>query len=83
MVVATSGIQGSDGSERGMVHDGRLQFSRLSVWSDDSCRVIFYFTSMLLRLLVVVYAHEEYVACVVVYLRGIFLSFYLVDGSVG
>ena len=38
---------------------------------------------MLLRLLVVVYAHEEYVAGVVGYLHGIFLALNLVDGSVG
>ena len=36
---------------------------------------------MLLRLLVVVDAHEEYVAGVVGYLRGIFLALDLVDGS--
>ena len=38
---------------------------------------------MLLRLLVVVDAHEENVAGVFGYLRGIFFAFYLVDGSVG
>ena len=38
---------------------------------------------MLLRLLVVVDAHEEDVAGVVGYLRGIFLTLDLVDGSVG
>ena len=38
---------------------------------------------MLLRLLVVVDAHEEEVAGVVGYLRGIFLTLDLVDGSVG
>ena len=43
----------------------------------------FYLARMLLRLLVVVDAHEEYVAGVVGYLRGIFLALYLVDGSVG
>ena len=36
---------------------------------------------MLLRLLVVVYAYEEYVAGVVGYLRRIFLALDLVDGS--
>ena len=38
---------------------------------------------MLLRLLVVVDAHEENVAGVFGYLRGIFLALDLVDGSVG
>ena len=38
---------------------------------------------MLLRLLVVVDAHEEDIACVVGYLSGIFLALDLVDGSVG
>ena len=38
---------------------------------------------MLLRLLVIVDAHEENVAGVVGYLRGIFLALDLVDGSVG
>ena len=38
---------------------------------------------MLLRLLVVVDAHEEDVAGVVVYLFGIILALNLVDGSVG
>ena len=38
---------------------------------------------MLLRLFVVVDAHEEYVAGVVGYLCGIFLALDLVDGSVG
>ena len=38
---------------------------------------------MLLRLLVIVDAHEENVASVVGYLCGIFLALYLVDGSVG
>ena len=38
---------------------------------------------MLLRLLVVVDAHEKYVAGVVGYLHGIFLALNLVDGSVG
>ena len=38
---------------------------------------------MQLRLFVVVDAHEEYVADVVGYLRGIFLALYLIDGSVG
>ena len=38
---------------------------------------------MLLRLLVVVDAHEENVASVFGYLRGIFLALDLVDGSVG
>ena len=36
---------------------------------------------MLLRLLVVVDAHEEDIACVVGYLSGIFLALDLVDGS--
>ena len=36
---------------------------------------------MLLRLLVVVDAHEEYVAGIVGYLCGIFLALDLVDGS--
>ena len=43
----------------------------------------FYLARMLLRLLVVVDAHEEYVAGIVGYLRGIFLAIYFVDGSVG
>ena len=38
---------------------------------------------MLLRLLVVVDAHEEYIADVFCNLRGIFLALDLVDGSVG
>lgn len=38
---------------------------------------------MLLCLLVIVDAHKEHVAGVFGYLRGIFLAFYLVDGSVG
>ena len=38
---------------------------------------------MPLRLFVVVDAHEEYVAGIVGYLRGIFLALDLVDGSVG
>ena len=41
----------------------------------------FHLTSMLLRLLVVVDAHYEYVAGVVGYLRGIILALNLVDGS--
>ena len=42
-----------------------------------------YLASMLLRALIVVDAHEEYVASVFGYLRGIFLALNLVDGSVG
>ena len=38
---------------------------------------------MQLRLLVVVYPHEHYLASVFSQLCGIFLAFYLVDGSVG
>ena len=38
---------------------------------------------MLLRILVVVDAHEEYVASIFGNLRRIFLTFNLVDGSVG
>ena len=38
---------------------------------------------MPLRLFVVVDAHEEYVAGIVGYLRGIFLALDLVDGGVG
>ena len=38
---------------------------------------------MQLRLFVVVDAHEEYVASVVGYLRGIFLALDLVEGRVG
>ena len=45
--------------------------------------ITFYLTSMLLRLLVVVDAHEENVAGVVGNLRGIILALDLVDGSVG
>ena len=48
-----------------------------------SYRISFYLTSMLLRLLVVVDAHEENVASVFGYLRRIFLALDLVDGSVG
>ena len=43
--------------------------------------ITFYLTSMQLRLLVVVDAHEEYVAGIVGYLCGIFLALNLVDGS--
>ena len=43
----------------------------------------FYLACMLLRLFVVVDAHEENVASVFGYLRGIFLALDLVDGSVG
>ena len=38
---------------------------------------------MLLRLLVVVDAHEQHVACIFCQLRGIFLALDLVEGRVG
>ena len=43
----------------------------------------FYLAGMLLRLLVIVYAHEKDVAGVFRYLRGIGLALNLVDGGVG
>ena len=42
----------------------------------------FYFTCMLLRLLVVVYSHEKHISRVVSQLRGIVLLLDLADGSV-
>ena len=44
--------------------------------------VFFYFTSMLLRLPVVVYPHEKDVSCVVSQLGRIVLPLDLADGSV-